>query len=210
MRPHRGLRDNSKTGDGLWLARQDVKGTVKPGWESQEVGMHRVTRSYKEYKSCSFTTNKWRSARQRRDEWTGAARLQSEEGANKLQKVLSTSHPHLCYWPSTSSSFYTGRTLSVEHLPKCPSPGIILPNMLPLVFMKKKPYILHEEERQKRLENVNPQELESKTMHCPLCHTCSVPQITLQDMPGRKATGLMHCLSSKLIFGTLVWHPDKI
>lgn len=102
----------------------------------------------------------------------GAARLQSEEEANKLQNVLSTSHPDLYYWPSNSSTFSTGPTLSVV-LPKCPTPGIILPNTLPLVFMKKKPYILHEEERQRRLENVNTLELETKTMHCSLCHACS-------------------------------------
>lgn len=58
-------------------------------------------------------------------------------------------------------------------LSKCPAPGILLPNTLPLVVMKKKPYVLHEEERQRRLENVNPQELETKTMHRPPCHACS-------------------------------------
>lgn len=35
-------------------------------------------------------------------------------------------------------------------------------------------------------------------------------QIPLQDMPGRKATGLMHSLRREEIFGILVWHPDKI
>lgn len=98
-------------------------------------------------------------------------------------------------------------------MPKCPAPGTILPNTLPLVFMKKKPYILHKEERQRRLENVNPQELEMKTMHC----SCAIPaavvgmvQIPVQDMPGRKATDLMHGLRREQIFGILVWHPDKI
>lgn len=98
-------------------------------------------------------------------------------------------------------------------MPKCSAPGVILPNMLPLVFMKKKPYILHKEERQRRVENVNPQELETKTMHC----SCAMPtavvgtlQTHVQDMPGRKATGLMHGLRREQISEILVWHPDEI
>lgn len=109
-------------------------------WAKNYECMRATNPFFKEQKSCSVLQTNGNLPAKEGTNWTDhLSRPVLQAG---LQAMMSTAHPHLRYQSSANSSFSIDTTL-LAVLPKCPAPGNILPNTLPLVFMEKKPYIHH-------------------------------------------------------------------